>query len=1082
MSLAEFSVRKRVTVVMLIMGLIMLGLIAFTRLPQELFPPLVFPQVTVVTDYANAAPEEIETLITKPIEESLGSVAGLKRLESVSREGRSTVIVSFDWGQDVDFAALAIREKIDLIKERLPKESEDPVVLKFDPLARPIMILSVTAKDMQPVRLKNLTEKIIKDNLEKIEGVASINISGGIDREILVDIDQGRLQANHLSLLEVIESIENANVTYPAGSIKKGLYEYLIRTVGEFRSVKEIGYVVAGVDDIEKLRREDTSFVERGGQGPRDTLDGLREEIQRQVAEKRLVLVRDIADVIDGTSERTSVSRYNGSENISIAIQKQANANTIKLVDQLREGLKVLDGDIEARGLKYDIIYDHSTFIRQSLKNLLNEALTGGVLAFLVLFFFLRAVQASLLVTLSIPVTVIGVFALMGISGITINIMSLGGLALGVGMIVDTSIVVLENIFRRRQLGEEPEEAAIKGTDEVIWPVIASNLTTISVFFPLIVFVPGIPGQLFKDLSWTVIFSQILAALVPLTLVTMWSTNMRVKQAEYKPFPWTKFLEKKLLDKNASTGSRNFYLLRIVAIAAMLFSVSFLVFPMLDREVLPKVDQGQFIIKLDLPIGTRLEITDQLSGNLEEMIRSIPDVKDIAVTIGAEKSGKGEVQVETLRPSQALILVTLDPERKRSSAAVVQELQDKTAVLDFNGGRLDFVLQESEMAFAEGGSKPILIEVKGYDLDVMEKLIESVEKQLGDIKGVIGIQNDMGESSPETKLRVDKKRAALYGISALDISLIAKAAIEGVVATEYREAGKEFDIRVRLSEKDHNNLQRLNDLLLYSQVLDALIPLKEVALIERGFGPSEIKRVNQERTIIISADIDASYQSKDVLAQVQELLGVIEVPTDFRILLSGKAKEVKENFAKVIFAFVLSILLVYMIMASQFESFLQPLIIMATVPLAFFGVSVALFVSGTSLNVISMLGMVILGGVVVNNGIVLIEYINQLRETGMEVIEAALEAAKVRTRPILMSSMTTIVGLLPLALGLGEGSELRAPMAVAVMGGLISSTFLTLIIVPTLYILVVGFFERFTGEDDESGLTDNIEEAEGDTI
>jgi len=1080
MSLAEFSVRKRVTVIMMVMGLLMLGVISFLRLPQELFPPIVFPQVTIVTDYANAAPEEVETLLTKPIEESIGSVSGLKRIESISREGRSTVIVSFDWGQDIDFAALAIREKIDLIKERLPKEAEDPVVLKFDPLARPIMILSVTSKTLDPIRMKHLSEKMLKDNLEKMEGVASVSISGGVDREILVEIDQGKLRSHHLSILEVIESIENANVTYPAGSIKKGLYEYLIRTVGEFRNVQEIGYVVAGVDAMLDLKREDTSFVEQAAQGPRDTLDGLRYEVAHDPTEKRLVLVRDIADVVDGTGERTSVSRYNGANNISLQIQKQANANTIELVDQLRRAISFLDEDIRSRGLEYDIIYDHSVFIRESLKNLLNEAISGGFLAFLVLLFFLRNPGPSLLVTLSIPITVVGVFFLMSIGGITINIMSLGGLALGVGMIVDTSIVVLENIFRCRQLGDNAVDGAIKGTDEVVWPVIASNITTIAVFFPLIVFVPGIPGQLFKDLSWTVIYSQILSTFIPLTLVAMLSVYLKVSQTEYRPLPWTDFFENRLKKaRNAWAG--NFFLLRIIIFAFGLCSITFIILPRLDREVLPKVDQGQFIIKVNLPIGTRLEITDHVCQAIEQILKETEIIKDVAVTIGAEKGKKGEVKIETLRASQALILVTLDEEREVSSASVVNDLQEEIAKIDLEGGRVDFVLQESEFAFAEGGSKPILIELKGFDLEEMGKLVTEIKSKLATIPGVLNIQDDRGEPVPETKLEIDKRRAALYGISALDISLIAKAAIDGVVATQYREAGREFDIRVRLREKDRHDLENLNSLLLYSQVIDALLPLKEVAVIDRGFGPSEIRRVNQERTIIVSADInDKTRQSKDVLNDVQSMLRTLEVPPDFQVDLSGKAREVAENFQKLVFALILSLFLIYMIMASQFESFLQPFLIMLTVPLGFFGVSVALWVSGTSINVISLLGVIIFGGVGVNNGIVLIEYINQLREQGKELEESAWEASKVRTRPILMSALTTIFGLLPLALGFGEGAELRRPMAVALMGGMLSATFLTLIVIPSLYILVTRFTERFFEDEDEVNAEEDEEEKDED--
>lgn len=1079
MSIASFSVRKKVTVVMVTAGVFLLGVISFIRLPQELFPPIVFPQITVVTEYANAAPEEIETLITKPIEESIGSVTGLKRVESISREGRSTVLISFNWGQDIDFAALAVREKIDLVKERLPKEAEDPVVLKFDPLARPVLMLSVRGQNIPPVQLKYLATKMLKDNIEKLDGVASVTVSGGADREILVNIDGARLEASHLSLLEVIESIENANVTYPAGSIKKGLYEYLIRTVGEFRSVKEIGFSVAGVDVVKETSRPDTSFLEKGDQGPRQTLDTMRGEQDQSIAEKRLVLVRDIAEIIDGTAEKTSIARYNGSENITLAIQKQANGNTIQVVDRIRKALEFLKADVESRNMSFEVIYDHSVFIRASLENLVEEAKTGGVLVFIVLFLFLRAVGPPLLVLASIPISMLGTFFLMGVSGITLNTMSIGGLVLAIGMISDTSIAVLENIFRFRQENPDksPTEAAIEATEEVLWPVITSNLTTIAVFFPLIAFVPGIPGQIFKDLSWAIIFSQVWSTIVPITLVPMLSTYLKVKNDGYKPFRWTKPFEAKLLGENVSAGKKIAFSGTVLVSVFAVCSSAFLIFSTLEKEVLPKVDQGQFMLKVDMHIGTRLEVTDRVCKRIEEILSGFKEIKSVAVTIGSEKSTKGEIKVESLRPSQALILISLEKGKKGQTARVVSELREKTAAIDMEGGHIDFVLQESEFAFAEGGVKPILIEVKGYDFEEMSKLVEDIKKRLLKIPGVLSPQDDMGESSPETKLAIDKKRAALYGISALDISLITKAAIDGVVATQYREAGKEYDVRVRLSEKDRNNIENLNNMLLYSKVLNALIPLKEVAEIEKGMGPSEIKRSDQERTIIVSADISKDVKSKDVLDGVQELLKALEIPSDFRVVLSGKAKEVKENFSKVTFAFLLAVTLTYMIMASQFESFVQPFIIMLTVPLALFGVAIALAVSGTSLNVISLLGMIFLVGTAVANGIVLIEYINQAREEGQDVEEAALNAARIRTRPILMSALTSAIGLTPLALGLGEGAELRSPMAIAMLGGTLSSTFFTLVVIPMFYIFLTRLTEKIFGAsfEDEEGPEDDEE-------
>ena len=1074
MSLPEFSIKKKVTVYMMTFGLILVGVLAFVRLPQELFPPITFPQITIVTEYANAAPEEIETLLTRVIEESIGSVAGLKRVESISREGRSTITASFNWGQDIDFAALAVREKIDLVKERLPKDASDPVVLKFDPFAKPVLILSVTAPELPAVRLKLLTEKMLKDRLEKVEGVASVTISGGVNREILVDIDQPRLQANHLSLLEVVDSLDEANISYPAGSIKKGLYEYLIRTVGDFRSPTEIGFSVVGVDNVAKARREEGEFIERNvSEGPRETIDRMRDEVEKKMLEKRLVLVNDIGKVLDGLAEKTSVSRYNGEPNISIAIQKQSNANTIKLVDKLKKELIGLQDDLNSRGIQYKIIYDHSVFIRESLENLAHEGIMGSLFALGSLFAFLRNLPMALLVVSSIPTTILGVFLLMAISGVTLNMMSLGGLALAIGIITDTSIVVLENIFRKRQGGEKPEEGAIKGADEVVWPVVSSNLTGIAVFFPLIVFVPGVAGQFFKDLSWAMVFAHIFCIFLPLTFIALLSIYIRVEKKEYKPLSLTGSLDRYILGL-PTHKAQNRVMIGIVGAVFLTLASSFVVVPTMDREVLPKMDQGQFYAKLDMPLGTRLEITDDLCKKIETIIKAEADIKDIDVAIGSEKSTKGEIKVESLRPSQAMILVSLEEKRKRSSSQVIASIIEKMKVLELEkkNVRLDIALQGSEIAAAGSSVKPIILEVKGYDFNTMEMLVNRLKARLGEIPGVVNIDSDIGEKSPETKLEINKKRAALYGISAMDVSLTAKAAIEGVVATQYREAGREIDVRVRLSQNDRANTSNLNNLLLYSKTLDIHVPLKEIAAIKQGLGPSEIRRMDQERTVTIAAEIGKTRQDKDVLADVQRFLASLktpeDIPEDFQVHLSGKAKELKENFSGVVFAFVLAVMLVYMIMAAQFESFLQPLIIMVTVPLSFGGAVIALKLTGNSLNVISLLGLVLLGGVVVYNGIVLMEYTNQLRAEGVELAKAVWNATRTRTRPVLMSSATTIIAMLPVAVGIGgKGSAILSPLAVTIMGGLFSSTILTLIVLPCLTILVQRFIESHFGIEEE---------------
>lgn len=1067
MSLAEFAVKRKVAVVMGTSALILVGVISLFVLPQEYFPKIQFPQITIVTDYSNAAPEEIETLITRPVEESIGSVPGIKRIESVSREGRSTITASFNWGQNIDFAALGIREKIDLIKERLPKEADDPIVLKFDPLATPIMLISVTAPKLEPVRLKHLAEKMMKDRLEKVEGVASVSISGGVNREVLVNVDHARLEANHLSLMEVTSSLDEANVSYPAGSIKKGLYEYLIRTVGEFKTIQDIATTVVGTDIVQNLKRDDDSFIEKGEDGPRNTIERLREELDKGELEKRLIFVRDVGEVIDGLSETTSYSRYNRKENIQLAIQKQSNANTIQVVKKLKKELGSSEKDLNNRGIEFKIIYDHSIFIRQTLDELTSSAVQAGVLVLIILLIFLKDWAASLVAVMNIPLSILGVFFMMTLTKylpfmgeVTINIMSLGGLSLAIGLIVDTSVVVIENIFRKRQEGMEAEQAAIEGTNEIVWPVIGSNLTTIVVFFPLIVFVPGIPGQMFKDLSWAIVFSQIISMILPLTLITMLCVYLKVSTHEYRPISLTGNLDKHIISLRLP-AKQNKVMIQMLLGATALMVLSLFIVPTLDREVLPHVDRGQFYVKVDMPIGTRLDVTDQVSRQFEGLLAQEPEVEDFAVAVGSEKSGKGEIKIESLRPSQAHILVTLKKKRKHSTAEVVEFIRNKMAALELEkkGAHVEFIQQESEFAVAQGGVKPIVIEIKGYDLVELEAFTDRINKKLRAIPGVAHLQDDRGEKSPETKLEINKKRAALYGISAMDISLTAKTAIEGAVATQFRQEGREIDVRVRLREQDRDKMENIENLLLYSKVLDQQIPMKELASVERSTGPSEIRRVDQERTITIMAEIEKGHRDKDVLDAVQKTLAQLkpgeDIPADTAIAMSGKLKEIKESFGGTMFAFILAIILVYMVMASQFESILQPLLIMFTIPFSFCGALIALKISGGTLNVISLLGFVLLGGTVVNNGIVLIEYMNQRRQEGEELVSAVWNATRIRTRPVLMTAISNIVSMVPVIFG----SDILRPMAVTVMGGMFSSTALTLILLPCLYILMVRYVE-----------------------
>ncbi|MBI4398916.1 MAG: efflux RND transporter permease subunit [Candidatus Omnitrophica bacterium] len=1082
MTITEFTLSRKVTVIMIVLGIVLLGLISVTRTKQQLFPTITFPQLTVVTEYANSAPEEIETLLTKPIEEALGSVSGLRKMISISREGKSIITVSFSWGADIDFAALAVREKLDLVKEKLPKEAADPQVIKFDPLARPIMILSVTGS--QPLmELKVIAEKTLKENLEKVEGVASAGLSGGLDREILVEVDQGRLLAARLSLLGISDQLERANLSYPAGSIKKGLHEYLIRTVGEFKTVDEVPFAVAGLEQKEPLKRKESSFLERSSAFyPRQTIEMQREKTRREDLTKRLIYFRDIASVQDTFKDITSISRYNGLANISISIQKQADANTIQVCDRVRESLALLGEELENRKASAQIIYDGSVFIKAAIRDVADNAWQGGLLAFLCLILVLRNFLSAFVVILVIPVTIMGVFFLMFIKGITFNMMSLAGVTLGVGMVIDNGIVIIENIFRLRQQGMNAREATIEGTEEVFWPIISSSLTNIAVFFPLIIFVPGVAGQIFKDLSWTVIFSLIIAIFAALFIVPLFAIKMKLKEEHPKPGEGTPLRKPNLFEKlsasmnhkmeklaQKSEKAQNRTLYEFLGLALGLFLIGIFLLARLDQEVIPRVDQGQFLIKVNMPVGTNIQGTDNFATPVEKIIRENRWVESVALSIGSTEGSEGQSGVETLRASQAQILVTLKKKRKAKTHQVVQAVKSKIDLLDARGAEVEYIEGESEFAFAAGGAKPVVIEIKGFDLNILAGLTAKVEKMLAGMDGVFGITDDLAKKSPETKIVIDKKKAALYGISARDISLTAKAAIEGLTPTKFKEEGREYDMRVRLRETDRSDAETLGDLLIKSTVIDAMVPLKELAQLEVGEGPSEIRHKDQQRTITITADILKGVNKSGILRTIDFRLSELEVPENYSISPAGEAQEARESFNKILFALFLAITLVYMIMAAQFESFVQPFIIMFTVPLSIFGVALALFLTGKSMSVIVLLGIVMLGGVVVNNGIVLMEFINGLRAKGMSALEAAFNASKIRMRPILMSAITSIIGLLPMAMGFGEGGELRAPLAITVMGGQASSTLFSLIVIPALYVLMDRAMEWIFGRPYEEG-------------
>ncbi len=1043
MNLPKFSVERPVTVMMIVAGIVIFGVISLGSLPQELFPQIVYPQLTVVTPYENAAPEEIETLITKPIEEAVGTVSGVKRINSISKEGLSLVIAEFGWNQNINFAALGMREKIDLIKERLPREAEEPIVLPFNPFDKPILILSVSTSrdDRDPVVFRELIRRMIKDEVEKVEGVASATISGGLEREIQVEVDQDKLQSRRIPLLDVSKAIGNANLNYPAGTIKESFYEYLIRTLGEFEHVRDVENVVIGSELSPEMER-------RQEEQEREEARGESAGISK---DKRLIYLKDIATIIDGVKERTSYSRYNGKDNISLAVQKQALGNTVKIINRVKVKIVELKKDLP-KDIDITVVYDQSEFIKSSISGVWDAAWQGGLLVFVVLYYFLRNLWSAAIVTFTIPISVMATFALMFFSGITLNMMSLGGLAFGVGALVDAAIVVIENIFTHMQKGKDNKTAAIEGAEEVAIAVAGSVLTTVVVFLPFI-FVIGITGQILKDFALTVTFSLMASWLAAVTIIPLLaSRGIKILETDPKAVASMRKFYSNLTTKFVNKKGR--WLFRTMVV----FFASLTLFIFMDKELMPKVDQGQFTIKIDLPAGTRLEVTNSVSEKIEKYILGIPEVENTSVTVGSTRESATKSIVERLTASQAEIVVGLKKKRKLKSSDVVQIIKNRLSSMDLSGARVEYVLQENVLAVGVATQAPVTIELKGNDLKALEALTIEIQRGLGAIQGIYGIKNNLSEPSPESKVIIDKDKASLYGMSVTDVAQTALIGLKGYVATKLKEKGEEFDVRVRLRRQDRDDFTKLARIELQSPS-GIRIQLSSVAIFGRGKGPSEIRRTNQERVVLVYANI-YDRPIKDVTSDVESLLKRINIPKGYFVKLAGETEEMKSSFESLRNAIIAAFLLVYMIMAALFESLWQPFIIMITIPLSLIGVALGCFATHTSISVYVLIGVGMLGGIVVDNAIVLIDCVNLFVSQGMSHKEAAVEASKARLRAILMTALTTILGLLPMAVLGGEGAELRRPMAITVMAGLIVATFLTIVVVPSIYVAFIDITEK----------------------
>jgi len=1020
MNLSKLSVNRPVTIMMLTLIVIILGGVSLSKLSIDLLPNIEVPVAVVTASYEGVGPQEIESMITKPLEEAVATVGNIDRISSISSEGNSVVVAEFNYGTDMDFATLEMREKVDLIKGFLPEEASDPMVMRIDPNMMPIVQIAIyNSGDLAHVQ--SFAEDVLKPRLERIDGVASVDISGGYKNRVEIKIDQQKLDGYGITTSYIAQIIGAENLNLPGGHVKKGIQELNIRTLGEFESI----------DDIKML----PITLPNGG----------------------VVYLGDIAEVQLVKEDLKTISRVNGNNSINISVQKQSGKNTVKVANEVRKELDKIKEEYPT--VHIDIVLDQSDFIELSIQNVINSAILGAILAILILFIFLRNIRTTLVIGVSIPISIIATFILLYFNDITLNLMTLGGLALGVGMLVDNSIVVLENIYRFREQGFNRIEAAIKGASEVSMAVMASTLTTIAVFFP-IVFVEGITSTIFKELAITVTLSLVASLVVALTLVPMLSSKLLVVDEGKKKLRLFRFINSGFDRIFNSIDLRYRKILNwaldhrksTVIIALAVFVVSMASIFSLGAEFLPAMDQGQFMVNVSLPVGSELDSTNEILTEIEEKLKEIDEIQSVFTTVG---SG-GMMGGSSSSGSVTGILKPLD-QRTVSTDHVVKQV--RKLVKDIPGAEINVeALSNSMMGF---GGSPITVEIKGDDLKTLEEISEDFKKIIGEVEGATEVKTSLSEGIPEVQIRINREKASQYGITSGQIASAVRGLVSGTVATRYKFEGDEIDVVIKGDDILRESISNLETVPVDTPY-GVSVPLSQVAEITVEKGPITINREGQSRVVSVTGQIvdrDLASITRDIEAKLSKY----NMPQGYSYEFGGQNELLNEAFTDLVLALILAVILVYMVMASQFESLLHPFIIMFSVPLAFSGGALALFLTGIPLSVPAIIGFIILAGIVVNNAIVLVDYINTRRSEGEERREAVVNAGPIRLRPILMTTLTTVLGLVPLALGLGEGAEMEQPLAIAVIGGLSLSTVLTLVLIPVLYTIfddIAGFFRR----------------------
>ena len=1027
MSIPRLAIHRPVTMFMISFVIVLLGAISLSRLPVDLLPDTQFPSITVRVNYTGVGPLEMEELVTRPIEQAVSAVAGLDRVESTSNEGNANVRLMFAWGTDLSEAADDVRTRIDRVRGRLPEEADPPTIFKFDSSAMPIMGIGVEG-DYDPVTLRELAQNDLSPRLERVGGVAAVTVDGGLRRQIRIDLSREKITALNLSPDRVVQIMRTENQNIPLGEINDASRTLLLRSPGQFTNLDEI---------------RNTVVLTRAGVP---------------------VYLKDIAQVRDGAEDRRNVTRINGRPGIRMRVTKQSGTNTVQVAEGVRKEIERINREVS--GMRLQLLDDQSVFIQRAIHSVQEHAMIGSALVIAIIFLFLRDLKSTLIICTSIPISVIGTFALLYFGGYTLNTLTFGGLALGIGMIVDAAIVVLENTYRHLEMGKDRITAAIDGSEEVWSAILASTLTHIAVFVPML-FLTGVSSIMFGQLAAVVSFSLAMSLLVAVTIVPVLCSRLLDPPKHASQRSGLSRLVDRGLDGLDAFYARSLHIaLRhrptVFAIGFGLFAVAIYLLPRIGFEFQPTTDEGEVTVDTELAVGTRIENTEAALIQLENRIREQVPEATMLITQAGGGGGGGFGNQSTHRGSIQVRLVPRS-ERQRSNEQISMELRRQLSGIP---GVIVRARASGGQNMMRGMGNPnggrVAVEIMGHDLDTSRRLAEDVKTLMDSTPGVADSRMQREEGRPELAVRVDRDKAALLGMTVTGVAETIRTNVAGTQAAMFREAGNEYPIVVRLREEDRGEVSSVGDVLI-SAPGGQVLPAKNVMVIDRDTGPVSIERKNQERIQRVSAENEVTLSQ--AVAAVESRLGEINVPKDFAVGFGSEVEEQAKSFRELQLVLILAIILVYTVMASQYESLRDPFIIIFSIPLAAIGVVGMLLLTKTAFSMQAYIGVIMLAGIVVSNAILLVDYTNTLRERDKMTLRDAIETAgRHRLRPILMTSICTALGLVPMALGIGEGAELQAPLARVVIGGLITSTMITLVFVPAMYTLFEegarGLFKR----------------------